>query len=198
MNILKKVSTSAAFASISLSILASSALASSAEIVDNGADSTNIIKLSSECVSTVYQYNKTKANTTVYSSANSGVNTASGNTGGDVTIDTGQATSSVGVAVTGGDNTATAPNCCECADSLTAKVEGNGVDSFNKVKSWESNVTISEQKTKTFAWTSVLSKAKSGKNKAKWNTGGLVEVKTDDATSSVGVSVSGGGNTLNP
>lgn len=197
-NIYKKLTTAAAIAGISASILATNVFASSAEILDNGADSTNIIKLNSECVSTVYQYNKTKADTEVYSSANSGANNASGNTDGGVTVDTGKAESNVDVGVTGGDNLATAPNCCECNGNVLAKIEGNGVDSFNKVKSWKSNLTISEQKSKTYAWTSLTSYAKSGKNKAKWNTGGLVEVKTDDAQSSVGVSVLGGSNVLTP
>ncbi len=57
------------------------------------------------CNQSVTQTSKTTVWTGVEQSANTGGNSVSGNTGGDSTVVTGDATNSVTVTVTGGDNT---------------------------------------------------------------------------------------------
>ena len=101
--------------------------------------------------------------------------------------------------VTGGDNTADVPSCCDCQGSdPSAAITENGADSYNKVEVTDVKVTFASQKTKTYANTGVSATSKTGWNKAKDNTGGPVEVKTGKAKTRVDVLVSGGSNTLNP
>lgn len=185
------------------SLAASSAFADvSAEISENGAGSHNsiYIKHKSEC--SVYQKNKTEVLTEVESQANTGSNTANGNTGGNVTIDTGNATSTVTVDVEGGSNNAINPCCCQCEGcdlhwgTEVASISGNGEESVNSVTIKKKKSSSVKQKNETAVLTAVFSKAKTGKNKAKNNTNGTVEVTTGNASSTVEVTVTSSSNTL--
>lgn len=184
------------------SIAAGSAFAdTTAEISDNGAGSRNSILMSQKSKCTVFQSNKTSVSVNVNSQANTGGNTASGNTGGDVTIDTGDAMSHVMVDVAGSSNEATDPCCCVCdgCDSVTeAKISDNGKDSRNSIAIRQKKSTKIKQVNKTNVYIGVLSKAKTGKNKANKNTGDSVNLMTGDADSHVGVFVSSSSNTLDP
>lgn len=71
----------------------------------NGAGSTNVVLGGSFDLTKVKQSNATVANTVVVSASNTGGNSTSFNTGGGTSSDTGNADSSVGVVVAGGDNT---------------------------------------------------------------------------------------------
>lgn len=194
---IQKLLASAASVALLGSMFATSVFASELEISGNGSDSDNKIKVTDVCVSKVSQYNKTSANTWVTASAQTGGNVASGNTGGDVSVDTGNATTDVTVVVTGGDNKAEVPSCCDCGGTdASASITGNGTDSDNKIKVKDVKVTKSRQTSKTYANTWVTAKSKTGRNKAKNNTGGSVEVKTGDGETTVGVEVAGGHNTL--
>ncbi len=196
---LKKFLSAAATTVLMGAMFAPSVLASELEISGNGSDSTNKIELTNVCVSGVKQSDKTVANTWVSASSSTGGNTAKDNTGGSTTVDTGDATTKVNVVVTGGDNTADVPSCCDCQGSdPSAAITGNGADSYNKVEVTDVKVTFASQKTKTYANTGVSATSKTGWNKAKDNTGGPVEVKTGKAKTRVDVLVSGGSNTLNP
>lgn len=75
------------------------------KITDNGTNSTNIAIVSSSNVSMVGQVNETLVVNAVFVGQNTGGNTASGNTGGDVTIDSGNASSTVNNNTTTGGNT---------------------------------------------------------------------------------------------
>ena|SRR3989344_9233272 len=172
---------------------------STLEITDNGVWSNNKIVVKQACVSAVAQESKTTAVTDVVSVATTGGNQAIGNTGGTTLVDTGDATSTVTVSVTGGDNVAAAPNCCECvACDTQATIDGNGVGSRNKVIVSDWALNLVEQKAKTKAFTGVASVVKTGKNKAKWNTGSGTSVLTGNAESTVEVTVAGGSNLLTP
>lgn len=173
-----------------------------AEISGNGSDSINNISIESKNECNVSQKNTTSILTEIESSASTGGNTANGNTGADVTIDTGNATSTVGVSVEGGSNTATNPCCCQSngCDSQpaeqTALISGNGESSINSVTLKKKKTSEVKQKNRTEVLTGVLSKAKTGKNKAKNNTGGTVDVTTGNAVSTVDVSVTAPSNIL--
>jgi hypothetical protein len=187
------------------SLAASSAFADvPAEISGNGAGSYNSIYIKHKNKCSVYQKNQTEVLTEVESQAHTGGNTANGNTGGDVTIDTGNATSTVTVQVDGGSNIATNPCCCECDTCDThlwgqgVVISGNGKDSVSSVTVKKKKSSSIKQKNKTQVLTAVLSKAKTGKNKAKYNTDGTVEVTTGNAESTVEVTVTSSSNTLNP
>ncbi len=196
MNI-KKLSTSIAIAAIMAASIAPAAFADTDNTISgNGASSHNEITVENNNTTVVEQSNKTTANTVVISIADTGHNNASSNTGGNVSIDTGAASSTVTVSVIGGDNTATIPTPCGCESTTTNDISGNGDSSHNKVKDKKNNVTVVAQKAKTKANTLVVQKSKSGDNKAKNNTGGTVDITTNDATSSVDVTVAGGSNNL--
>ena len=169
------------------------------EITNNGSNSDNIVKVNSGCDSIVKQSNFTLSGVVVDSSASTGGNQASKNTGGDVTIDTGDALSKATVNVSGGNNSAETPNCCECSNgNLDVTISKNGDKSFNKVKINDSQYTKEKQKSTTKASVLVGSVAKTGKNKANKNTDGSVDLTTGKSSSIVSVTVTGGTNTLNP
>lgn len=200
-----KVGAGIVTASLLLSSVATSAFADvAAEISGNGAGSYNSIYIKHKNKCSVYQKNTTEVLTEVESQAHTGGNTANGNTGSDVTIDTGNATSTVGVTVEGGSNIATNPCCCECQTCdihLWAQgvvISENGEDSVNSVTVRKKKSSSVKQKNETGVLSAVLSKAKTGKNKAKYNTGGIVDVTTGNAVSIVDVLVTAPSNTLNP
>ncbi|MEK6901778.1 MAG: hypothetical protein AABX37_05520 [Nanoarchaeota archaeon] len=198
-----KVGAGIVTASLLLSSVTTSAFADlSAEISENGAGSHNSIYIKQKNECSVYQKNKTEVLTEVESQANTGGNTANGNTGGDVTVNTGNATSTVTVQVDGGSNIATNPCCCECQTcdlhlwGQGVVISGNGEDSVSSVTVKKKKSSSVKQKNETSVLTAVLSKAKTGKNKAKYNTNGSVEIKTGKAESTVDVSVTSSSNTL--
>lgn len=198
-----KVGAGIVTASLLLSSVATAAFADvAAEISGNGDGSFNSISIKHKTECSVYQKNSTAVLTEVESQANTGGNTANGNTGADVTIDTGNATSTVGVSVEGGSNIASNPCCCSCGScesqptEQTALISGNGEDSINTVTLKKKKTSEVKQKNKTEVLTAALSKAKTGKNKAKNNTGGTVDVTTGNAVSTVDVSVTAPSNTL--
>lgn len=202
MNIKQKIGAVVATVTM-LSSIVTPAFASEYEISGNGVESTNKIKVESNCTQTVTQVNETTIKNKVYSSASTGGNEASANTGGDVTVDTGNATSDVTVTNEGSSNEATVDPCCcpqqEGDSTNSALIAGNGVGSYNKIKKNSSKSSVTTQVNETRLRNKVKSKAKTGKNKANVNTGpGDVEVKTGDAESLVSIENTTPSNTLNP
>lgn len=195
---MKKIGYSLATAAATLGFLATAGMAfadTTADISGNGVDSTNTIIIKNKCENVIDQTNKTKVNTEVTASANTGGNSASSNTGGDVTIDTGNASNTVTVDVTGGSNTATVPSdqCC-CQSTTDTIISGNGDGSTNYVKVKSKKLSVVTQYSKTKVKTKTWLKAKTGKNIADDNTGGSVDVTTGNADNTVDVTVTGGGN----
>lgn len=188
-------------AALIMSMFVGSAFASTTLTIEgNGAGSDNTIKTKQKCTTEVTQKSNTNVNFKVNAKSNTGGNTIDGTTGdGDVSIDTGDATTTVGLVVTGGDNTSTTPECC-CADeagNLTVDIMNNGADTTNEVKTKKKSKITVEQKSKTKVKAKVKAKAKTGNNEIVDTTGdGVVEVKTGDATTEVVGEVTGGGNTL--
>lgn len=161
----------------------------------NGYKSDNNIKIVNSCSSTVYQNNDTSVINDIVSLANTGNVTADKNTGGEVSVQTGDAVSVVTVNVVGGNNQADNLGCCECkSESVAVDVKSNGSKSETDVIIKNKTLVKSSQKSGTSVLTSVYSKAKTGKVKAKSNTGSGVEVKTGDSASSVEITVEGGAN----
>lgn len=168
-------------------------------ISGNGSDSNNTANITNEQSSEIVQKNKTEVGFVVNVTSNTGGNKANGNTGdGDVSIDTGNITNTISLGVTGGSNTATAPNCgCDLGDS-DIKIKGNGEDSTNKSTVKNTKSSSVKQKNKTSVGASVTVKSKTGKNKANNNTGsGEVSVDTGTTTTTVSGSVTGNTNILN-
>ncbi len=196
---IKKIGSAIAGAAIFGSMMVPAAFAENTiTISNNGADSTNKVILNSSCTIGVAQTNVTSVGVNADVSANTGGNKASGNTGGDVTIDTGNATSAVTVDVTGSTNSVSSmPDCaCICQTGLDILIDGNGADSKNKVKKTTTTVQSVGQTNSSTVGVNAKVKAKTGKNKAKNNTNGSTGITTGASDSSVGVTVTAPSNSL--
>lgn len=103
----------------------------SATISGNGSRSDNTIDLDISNDSTIVQDNNANFRNRIDANSRTGDNRADDNTGGDVTIDTGNARSMVDI-----DNMAnfnSASSDCGCLLDLTAKISGNGTESDNRL-----------------------------------------------------------------
>ena len=104
----------------------------SARIIGNGAYSDNDIELGLGHSVALVQNNSARINNSVDTDAKTGGNSADRNTGGDVTIDTGNA--DVEVLIDNAVNFNWADVDCGCLLDVTAKIAGNGTDSDNDIR----------------------------------------------------------------
>jgi len=187
-----------ATASLVATFLAPVAYAETLEISGNGAGSDNTIVVKEPTVTVVQQSNASLILTVAVSDASTGWNTANGNTGGDVDLDSGDATAKTKVVVTGSSNEAIVDPCgCEAAPP-DVLISGNGFWSDNTVIVKKPTVTLVGQSNSSFVGTLAVSKAKTGKNSANNNTGGTTDVTSGNATARTRVRVTGSSNTLLP
>src|SRR3989344_8871866 len=106
--------------------------ATTLEISGNGSGSDNDIKLDVDQTTVVEQNNYADVYNKIEAEAETGDNDANDNTGGDVSIETGDADTEVKVENTLNSNTASV-DCCPTTD-VDVLVSGNGSDSDNTVK----------------------------------------------------------------
>ena len=167
------------------------------QISGKGNWSNNTVDVTNNDTTNVTQLNSFNVNLDISSKASTGKNEANNNNGGNITIDTGNATSNVTVAVQGGSNVANLPcGCTNTTDNVT--ISGNGNNSDN-------NTTVTNKKKKKVTQTNtggvggpVKSKAKTGKNKANGNNqSGDVNVTTGNSNSTVDVNVTAPSNEVN-
>lgn len=166
------------------------------EISGNGADSTNKAYVNMDQTTTVVQSNNADVYNKVDANANTGDNSAKKNTGGDVTIETGDASVDVKVENTLNSNTASV-DCCDAGD-VDVLISGNGAGSNNKadldVNQGSQYTTLIDQTNYADVKNKVYADADTGDNKANKNTGGDVSIKTGDADTSVDVSTTANAN----
>lgn len=188
MQLNQKLTTAGVAAAGAMLLISSAAFAGTTDLTisGNGADSENGIKLMEQTSTVVSQSNQTSISNHVHTSSNTGDNTASGNTGGSVYIETGDATSKTQISNTTGSNTAHVENC-DCDTDVTVKIDGNGKDSENKAKVGVDSMTYLVQENKTKMTNMVHSDADTGNNKANHNTEGDVTIVTGNAKSMVEV-----------
>ncbi|TSC88182.1 MAG: Uncharacterized protein G01um101416_205 [Microgenomates group bacterium Gr01-1014_16] len=155
------------------------------EISGNGADTKNDVKLKNDADVSLYQTNEADIYNRVDADADTGKNDANQNTGGDVEVRTGDASTWVGVS-----NTANA-NWAQIGDggqgSLSARILGNGFNSDNKIDLDLDNDTTLVQTNLADITNYIYADADTGKNDANQNTGGSVLVDTGDAETGVEV-----------
>jgi hypothetical protein len=102
------------------------------KVVGNGSDSRNSVNLDNTPSTLITQDNGAYVNNDVNSHLKTGNNDANDNTGGNVTVDTGNANSHVGVDTMANFNAASAD--CGCMmTGVDAKIGDNGSDSSNKI-----------------------------------------------------------------
>lgn len=166
------------------------------DISGNGENSSNTVTINNVCTASVTQKNKTYVNVNATVIASTGGNEASGNTGGNVDITTGTATSAVDVTVGGSSNSADAPGCCGCISGVDVTISENGVGSNNDSTTNNVNTTSVKQKNKTKVKVKAKVKSKTGKNKANGNTGGDVGINSGNADATTSVTVDPSSNSL--
>jgi hypothetical protein len=161
----------------------------SAQILGNGVDSYNKIDLDFEHEILVMQDNTANLTNDVFAKSVSGFNDANRNTGGGVSIDTGDAVTDVSI-----DNMANfnwADVDCGCVFDVWAKIAGNGDDSFNKIEAdLEAESDLTQGNLANFR-NPVDAFAKTGYNDARSNTGDPGDdpsIFTGNATTVVDVS----------
>jgi len=159
-------------------------------ITGNGSDSYNKADVEVDQTTYVSQINEANVQNTVYADASTGGNRANDNTGGDVSIETGDATSNVTIENSLNTNVAEVNPCCP--GDTTLKITGNGSDSYNKIdvdiNQEEETGTLIEQGNLANVNNWVDAYAGTGKNKANDNTGGDVSIETGDADIDVEIS----------
>ncbi len=159
------------------------------EISGNGYMSQNDVNLSQGNANTVAQTNVANVLNNVKTKANSGYNDANYNTGGDVTVLTGHATSGADISTHANTNVATIGNGGHGGDEgeVSLLISGNGAKSDNDIALALSNANSIMQTNVANVVNDVYAKANSGENDANSNTGGDVAILTGKANAMVGV-----------
>lgn len=195
MTINSKIAAGLASAALFANLAVPAFASTDVEISNNGAKSDNTVEIENTNKADIKQTNNLNVVLNINSKASTGGNKASGNTGGNVSITTGDATTETAVAVAGGDNKVTLPDCgCESDNDVTVK--NNGKKTNNKVTLKNKKELKADQKGDVSVTGNIDSKAKTGKNKAKNNTNGDVEVETGSSVSTTEVGVVSGSNVL--
>ena len=193
MEFRRKLTTAFAAGALLFSSFATPALAGTTiEISGNGSSSTNDAQVTLEQQTTVVQENNADINNYVEVSADTGSNDANDNTGGDVDIDTGDATVDVSVSNTVNSNTASV-DCCPTGDTEVL-ISGNGTGSDNDAELNMANATELFQSNNADVQNTVFADAKTGRNDADDNTGGSVSIDTGDATVTTSLSTTANAN----
>lgn len=182
----KRIASAVATGALLLNSFATPAFAAtSINLSGNGSDSNNTANVNLTKNNTIVQNNTANVTNNVDVSAKTGGNRANDNTGGDVSIDTGN--SSVGVAVQNLLNKNSASiGCCEDGDT-EVKIAGNGSDSDNDVDLDMDSSNEIFQDNDARVKNDVDVDAKTGHNDADDNTGGDVSIDTGKAGVSVGI-----------
>lgn len=182
-----KVVSAIATGTLVLNMFATSAFAATdIEISGNGSFSDNKAKINKSVNTTVVQSNSAYVSNNVSSKASTGGNQANDNTGGDVAIATGNATSRTDLTTKVNLNHAEVNNC-DCEGDAEILISGNGSESDNKVKLNSQNNTSLFQDNTAKIKNNVDADAKTGHNDANRNTGGDVTVVTGNANTEVDI-----------
>ena len=175
MHLIKKISAGVISGSLIIGSLAPVAFAD-VTITDNGNNSTNTSTILITQVTTLTQTNTSIFTNDLDLSGRTGNNTASNNTGADVTIDTGNVTNTHDITNTGGGNSATITKTPPDPGSIVISDNGNG--SSNGSTYTNPDTTTATQGNTCIKTNTVKKKGRTGRNRARNNTGGTVDVTT--------------------
>ncbi len=191
-NLQKKIATfiasGALLVNTALPVLAGTTI----EISGNGTDSDNDATISFGQSTTVVQSNTADVYNQVDAEADTGDNSANDNTGGEVSVETGDADVDVKVSNTLNSNTAEV-GCCASGD-VDVLISGNGSDSYNTVDLEMGSETEVYQQNYADVTNKVEAEAETGENEAEDNTGGSVSITTGDAKVGVDLSTTANAN----
>ena len=152
------------------------------KVSGNGADSSNTANLNNVNNVNVGQGNNADFNNHVWGTAQTGNNDANKNTGGNVSVETGDASVNNHVSNWANSNSAKVGGNGLGGNSMSLMIVGNGADSENGILVNDINsATVSQSNNADFD-NYVGGKANSGDNDANKNTGGAVSIETGDAS----------------
>jgi len=155
-------------------------------ISGNGADSKNGVALGQKSSVGLFQDNNAYIDNDVNAKSNTGKNDANRNTGGDVEVTTGNATTMVDVSNTANANWAQVGGNSNAGNGLVSlKILGNGADSDNAIVLALDNSTVLSQDNNARIDNDVDAKSNTGENDANRNTGGDVVIDTGNAKTDV-------------
>lgn len=158
-------------------------------IQDNGAGSQNIVNPNLSNTVTINQGNTASVYNDVHGTAETGNNDAKLNTGGDVTVTTGNAEVDASVINKANSNSAeVGGGSAVVTPTASFRILGNGAGSDNYITASLANVTTINQNNYAHLDNDVSASAETGGNDANWNTGGDVTVNTGDAKAGADVS----------
>lgn len=155
-------------------------------ISGNGASTDNDVNLTQESTTTVVQSNEAKISNDVEAEATTGGNDANMNTGGDVMVSTGKASTGVGITNEANTNVTDVSGCC--SSDAEVVVSGNGYKSDNEANLTLVNDTEVYQDNEAKIKNDVEAESKTGGNDANMNTGGDVMISTGKADTTVLIS----------
>lgn len=155
-------------------------------ISGNGVDTDNDVNLALGTSTEVYQTNEADVKNLVWAEAETGDNDAEDNTGGSVSIDTGDADVTVDLSTWANSNSAKIGGGSPTG-TLSARIIGNGKDSDNDINLGLTSSVLLDQENEADVLNKVDAEAETGDNKAEDNTGGETEIETGDATVDVSV-----------
>jgi hypothetical protein len=178
---IKRIATAAASGAILLSTAVPAFAAVDLTVTGNGAGSDNEIKLETGQATVVEQSNETDVSNTVVVNSNTGGNKVSGTTGGEVWVETGDATTKVNIANELNSNVAHVDTCDCDGEDIWIDISGNGAKSDNDVKVKSASLTALVQENEADIDNKVLATTDTGDNTVKGTTGGDVTILTGDA-----------------
>lgn len=180
----KKIAVVLASLSLFMNAVLPAFASTTLEITGNGADSNNNEAVSVSQSTAVIQTNTSNINNDVYANSNTGGNKADKNTGGIVTVDTGNSKTTVSVDNAANSNVADVKNC-NCSTDAEVTITGNGAESKNDAYLDLSGKTVVAQTNDSNIANHVNADSNTGDNKANKNTGGDVEITTGKAWTDV-------------
>jgi hypothetical protein len=157
-------------------------------ISGNGSDSDSNIDVNRDNKTTVNQTNVADVRNNIDVDSDTGGNSASDNTGGDVQVRTGNASTNVEVNNLLNSNQLDVANCGGCAGDLDVVISGNGSDSDNDVDvDFDNDVRVNQTNVADVD-NDVDVDADTGNNDVDDNTGGDVRVRTGDVSTDIRLS----------
>ena len=186
-NFKTKLTTAIATGSVLLQAMAPVTFAQQSFVISGNGDSADSeISIERESEVTVNQENDADIDNDIEVNASTGDNTASRNTGGDSSIDTGDATTEVTVTNQTNVNHAQVSDCAGCAgQDVSVEISKNGVDSDNEVDLEFDNEVDIEQDNDADIDNDVDVDVETGDNEASRNTNGSASITTGDADTTV-------------
>lgn len=187
-NMIKKLFSVVSASALVLATAVPSVFATTITESGNGAFSSNNASVSTNTTTNVVQDNNAYVDNNVHTSTNTGDNTANFNTGGDTSINTGNATARVDLNTQVNKNIAAVSNCGTCNGNATdVTISGNGAYSTNNATVDQTSTTDLYQTNNATINNTVDVHTNSGKNDASFNTGGATSVNTGNAATGVSI-----------